>query len=547
MFLNGSLENFSVADILQLLSFSKQTGALHVTGEVTGVLYLDDGEVYFATEEDAAPLEDTVVAAGIPREDWNAALESAGHSHAAGRALMERGVAADLIGYVVHHIVSDTAFELVRMPRAGGSFDFRVGELHPVGPAHKLRVDELVAEVRDRLAEWDAISEFISSPSDMVSATSELAEDSVELSVSREQWALLVATIRNDRATVSELARATDRSEAEVASALHPLISSGLMEVEAHAEAVVLDSFDSPPAPDSSDSDYSDEVVQEVPSREPSTPQEQLSWWGDQPAAEGLPSDQEGLPSDQEGLPSDQEGLPSDQEETTLSWEPLESQPEGLPSDQPEGLPSDQAEGLAELEIVEPVGSELDEWRFDGDSQSDPLEDRENRKHEQEPVGDSEPSFSGKPEADPEETALSSDPESADPLDTRRPLFESEQAEETDQPDPLTEAPAVEATVWDLEGGTDLEEKQAAEEQQEPPLSPAETIDVEPPEVENAGFRTLALQELRDLAGTAPVQLAPGSRQTNSRKPPAETSDEKPPSQPKVRALRRIIAAVRGL
>src|SRR5680860_698107 len=88
MFLNGSLENFSVADILQLLSFSKQTGALHVTGEVTGVLYLDDGEVYFATEEDAAPLEDTVVAAGIPREDWNAALESAGHSHAAGRALM---------------------------------------------------------------------------------------------------------------------------------------------------------------------------------------------------------------------------------------------------------------------------------------------------------------------------------------------------------------------------------------------------------------------------------------------------------------------------
>lgn len=503
MFLNGSLENFSVADILQLLSFSKQTGSLHVTGEVTGVLYLDDGEVYFATEEDAAPLEDTVVAAGIPREDWNAALESAGHSHAAGRALMERGVAADLIGYVVHHIVSDTTFELVRMPRAGGSFDFRVGELHPVGPAHKLRVDELVAEVRDRLAEWDAISEFISSPSDMVSATSELAEDSVELSVSREQWALLVATIRNDRATVSELARATDRSEAEVASALHPLISSGLMEVEGHAEAVIadsLDSFDSPPAPDSSDSDYSDEVVQEVPSREPSTPQDQLSWWGDQPAAEGLPSDQT----------------------------------EG-PSDQPE------------LEIVEPVGSELDEWRFDGDSQSDPLEDRENRKHEQEPVGDSEPSFSGGPEEDPEETALWSDPESADPLDTRRPLFESEQAEETDQPDPLTEAPAVEATVWDLEGGTDLEEKQAAEEQQEPPLSPAETIDVEPPEVENAGFRTLALQELRDLAGTAPEQLAPGSRQTNSRKPPAETSDEKPPSQPKVRALRRIIAAVRGL
>ena len=76
MFLNGSLENFSVADILQLLSFSKQTGALHVTGEIAGVLYLDDGEVYFATREGAGHLEDTVAAAGIPREDWNAALET---------------------------------------------------------------------------------------------------------------------------------------------------------------------------------------------------------------------------------------------------------------------------------------------------------------------------------------------------------------------------------------------------------------------------------------------------------------------------------------
>jgi len=552
MFLNGSLENFSVADILQLLSFSKQTGALHVNGEVSGVLYLDDGEAYFATKEGSWPLEDTVAAAGIPREDWNAALESAGQSHAAGQALAERGVAADLIGYVVHHIVSDTTFELMRMPREGGSFDFRVGEKHAVGPVHKLRVDDLVAEVRDRLAEWDAISEFISSPSDWVSAPSELAEDSIELAVSREQWALLVATIRNDRATVSELARETGRSEAEVASALHPLISSGLMEVEARSDAAVaepavaepaapeityspppppsvfeadpgplapevpevieeLGSFDFPPAPDSSDSDYSDEVLQEAPSPEPpEPPEEEQSWWGDQPAAP------EGLPSDQEGLPSDQlEGLPSD---------------------------------LTELEIIEPempepAGSEVDEWRFEGDSQSDPLEDRENRKHEQEPVGDSEAWFPAVPEEAPAETSLWSDPETADPFDTSRPLFEPE-AEDSD-----AQAAGAGDPIWDLEGaGADLGEEQPAEEQhEEPPLSPVETIDVGPTEVESAGFRTLALQDLRDLAGTAPVQPATGPRPSNSKKPTAETSDDKPPAQPKVRALKRLIAAVRGL
>ena len=483
MFLNGSLENFSVADILQLLSFSKQTGALHVNGEVSGVLYLDDGEAYFATKEGSWPLEDTVAAAGIPREDWNAALESAGESHAAGYALAERGVAADLIGYVVHHLVSDTTFELMRMPREGGSFDFRVGEKHAVGPVHRLRVDELVAEVRDRLAEWDAISEFISSPSDLVSAPSELAENSIELSVSREQWALLVATIRNDRVTVSELARETGRSEAEVASALDPLISSGLMEVEARSDAAVaepaapkvieeLGSLDFPPAPDSSDSDHSDEVLQEAPSPEPpEPPEEEQSWWGDQSAAE----------------------------------EP--------PSDQLEGLPND----LTELEIIEPEMPE--------------------------PVGDSEAWFPAVPEEAPEETSLWSDPETADPLDTSRPLFEPE-AEDS-------EAQAVGAgdPIWDLEGaGADLEEEQPAEEpHEELPLSPAETIDVAPDEVESAGFRTLALQDLRDLAGTAPVQPATGPKPSNSKTPTAETSDDKPPAQPKVRALKRLIAAVRGL
>ncbi|CAN5559054.1 hypothetical protein BH18ACT16_BH18ACT16_05810 [soil metagenome] len=448
MFLNGSLENFSVADILQLLSFSKQTGALHVTGEITGVLYLDDVEVYFATREDAGHLEDTVAAAGIPREDWNAALESAGHNHAAGRALAERGVAADLIGYVVHHIVSDSTFELMRMPRSGGAFDFRVGEQHPVGPAHTLRVDELVAEVRDRLAEWEAISEFISSPSDLVSAPSALTDDSVELTVSREQWALLVATIRNERATVSELARATDRSEAEVVGALHPLISSGLMEVEPHAEAMAAE-------PSSVLEADSDPLAREMF-------EEALGSFGSPPV------------------------LDSSDEELALSWEPLEPQlPGGPPSDQ------------AEMDMFEPIGSELDEWRHEGDSLSDPLEDRDDK--EQEQVGD-------------------------------------------------LEAESSESPLWDLDrAGTDLEETQTVEEQEEEsPLSPAETIDVGPSGAENAGIRTMALQELRDLAGSASVQPATGARSTNSRKP-AETSDDPPPAQPKVRALKRIIAAVRGL
>ncbi|MDQ3660930.1 MAG: hypothetical protein M3454_07740, partial [Actinomycetota bacterium] len=144
------------------------------------------------------------------------------------------------------------------------------------------------------------------------------------------------------------------------------------------------------------------------------------------------------------------------------------------------------------------------------------------------------------------------DPGTTDPLDTSQSLFELDLPEEDEEADPLTEAArpeSDESTLWDLEGtGADLEQEQPVEKQrEEPPLPPSDPVDVGPSGVENAGFRTLALQELRDLAGTAPVQSAPGPRQTHSMKPSAETSDEKPPAQPKVRALRRIIAAVRGL
>ena len=73
----------------------------------------------------------------------------------------------------------------------------------------------------------------------------------------------------------------------------------------------------------------------------------------------------------------------------------------------------------------------------------------------------------------------------------------------------------------------------------EPSIAP-ETSDGE-----SSGFRTVALQELRNLAGVAgtPVRL-PGSarRQAGSGDAPSQ-----PSPAPKIRALKRLIAAVRGL
>jgi Domain of unknown function (DUF4388) len=537
MFLNGSLENFSVADILQLLSFSKQTGALHVKGETTGVLYLDDGEVYFASKEAGLPLEETVVAAGIPRADWDAAVAASSERNEIGRALTERGVSADLIGYVVHLIVSDTAFELMRMPRDGGSFDFRVGEEHPMGPVHKVRIDDLVSEIRERLAQWEAISEFISSPSDLVTASNELPEDNVELFVSREQWALLVAAIRLDGSSVADLARETGRSDADVASALHPLIDSGLVEVEPRSNGATADPTAPPVAEPLAASDapaiaeaadlVSDghEVAGELSealfdSEVPAPPPQETTWWQEGERAEAAPGNETAVePPDSVTEPAEGEAL----------WQPIENW--GDASDYAPEEPSDEGE----LQLLEPPPSEPDEWT--AGSEPDEWTVRSEADEQGLDTG-SQRWFEG---AGGSLTGESWDEgEAADPFGDEARALETEE----DQQLRPVEGDHPDERLWDLGVGGVESPPPVLPQHPEIPLPP-------PPEaaggdVENAALRTLALQELRDLAGTAPVQPARGPRPAGPQKSD-EASDDQATSQPKVRALRRIIARVRGL
>jgi hypothetical protein len=524
MFLNGSLENFSVADILQLLSFSKQTGALYVRGETTGVLYLDDGEAYFASKEGGLTLEETVVAAGIPRDDWDAAVATSSERNEIGRALMERGVTADLIGYVVHHIVSDTAFELMRMPRDDGSFDFRVGEEHSIGPVHKLRIDDLVSEVRERLAQWEAISEFISSPSDLVSASYELPEDKVELSVSREQWALLVAAIRLDGSSVENLARETGRSDTDVASDLHPLIDSGLVEIEPRSNGATKESAaspvaepvaasDAPPIAETADvvsdghevaGELSEALFDsEVPAPPPPEPTQETTWWDDREAA---PEDETAVePPDRVAEPAEGEAL----------WQPIKEW-----VDAPEE-PSDEGE----LQLLEPPPLEPDEW-----------------------TSESEPGDQGLDTGSQRWFGSAGTGESWDEAEAADPFGDAARALETEDDQELrpAEGDHPDDRLWDLDdgnGGVESPSPLLPQQSEIPPPPPSEAAGGD---VENAALRTLALQELRDLAGTAPVQSARGPRPAGPQKSD-EAPDDEPISQPKVRALRRIIARVRGL
>jgi hypothetical protein len=434
-----------------------------------------------------------------------------------------------LIGYVVHHIVSDTAFELMRMPREGGSFDFRVGEEHPMGPVHKLRIDDLVSEIRERLAQWEEISEFISSPSDLVTASYELPEDKVELSVSREQWALLVAAIRLDGPTVADLARETGRSDTDVASALHPLIDSGLVEVEPRSNGATAEPTASPGAEPSAASDVpaitetadpvadGHEVAGELSealfdSEASASPPRDTTWWHEGERAEAAPGNETVVePPDRVDEPADGEAM----------WQPIENW-----GDAPDYAPEEPSDE-GELQLLEPPPSEPEEWTAGSEPDEQGLDTGSQGWFE-----GAEGSLAG---------------ESWDEADAADPFGDAARALETeeDQQLPPVEGDRPGEKLWDLGDDMGVESPSSVPPQQPdiplPPLPEAAEADVE-----NAGLRTLALQELRDLAGTAPVQRARGARPVGPQKS-GEAPDDQATSQPKVRALRRIIARVRGL
>ncbi|MBA2313518.1 MAG: DUF4388 domain-containing protein [Actinobacteria bacterium] len=275
MFLNGSLENFSVTDILQLLSFSRQTGALYVEGEVTATLYLADGDAYFADTDRSPSLEDLLIGRGLSSEAWEQALTQTAGGPVDEWLLQQGLVDAPLLADVAYGAISTALFELFRMPR-DGTFDFRAGERHLSGASQRFNVDDLIAEARNRVAEWEAIAETISSPLKLLHVAERLPHEQVQITLDASQWTALLMAARRTSFTLATLASETGVSEADAARALNPLIGAGLVaileEIEEgeQVEAAAVDEAPSPqPQPEQQDEATLDPSPDAAPAQEP--------------------------------------------------------------------------------------------------------------------------------------------------------------------------------------------------------------------------------------------------------------------------------------
>jgi hypothetical protein len=231
MTLEGSLDAFSLPDIFQLLSFTKKTGALHITGPAAqGVVHFATGSVTGAASDVARQsLGRRLVGAGLLDDSQLAAVVeavAADPTVGLGKAAHDAGAVDE--GVLHEQVVeqaTDAVFDLLRWTR--GEFAFMTDEANPDDLGVALNVEEVITEGRRRLEDWETLTKAVPAPDAVVSVVLKPAAD--ETALSAEEWALLA--LADGHRTVADLVRLTGRGEFATVRTLAALVDRKLAAV----------------------------------------------------------------------------------------------------------------------------------------------------------------------------------------------------------------------------------------------------------------------------------------------------------------------------
>jgi hypothetical protein len=227
MSLRGSLQSFSLPDILQLLSLSSKTGALHVASETgSGIVWCTAGAVSYAAmaPDDAVR---ALVEAGLGAEDAiRPVVDGADPSAPWGPALIERGVVdEDQLRSFLAERTEQAMFEVLLWDE--GDFEFLADEEHSVGPVLGLAVEPLLATVRERVVEWRSLRQLVPLSGLAAHLSAELPEGYHEVTLTAAEWRIVAAA--NGSRVVTDIAEHVGQPELPVSHVLRDLVQSGLV------------------------------------------------------------------------------------------------------------------------------------------------------------------------------------------------------------------------------------------------------------------------------------------------------------------------------
>ncbi len=202
MALKGSLKDFALMDIFQLLGSGKKTGTLHLINSESsaeGTVCFYEGRVFFASSNwHTEPLGERLVAAGqVTLEQLDAALAQqqkeggAAEGRKLGEILVEEaGLSTKSLQTFVQNQIHDSLFDLFRWE--DGQVEFRVGEV-PVDQdiGISVSVENVIMEASRRLESWESIKKKIPSMDTVFAMSFIPSTKQLEIHLKPSEWKLL--------------------------------------------------------------------------------------------------------------------------------------------------------------------------------------------------------------------------------------------------------------------------------------------------------------------------------------------------------------------
>lgn len=236
MALRGSLRDFSLPDVFQLVQLSGKTGVLRIQGaDAEGSIWFRDGDVFFAQSNWRREQlgERLVSAQRITPAALSRALEirqaEGNDGLRLGQILVGEGyITQQVLETFVQEQIQDTIFDLMRWDQ--GEFDFEVlPEVVNEDIGLSVSVENIVMEGSRRLEEWQRIKKKVPSTDMVFKMATAPGEGTFEISLKPVEWALLL--LIDGTRSVRELAKETHSTDFEVARVVYGLFSAGLLEV----------------------------------------------------------------------------------------------------------------------------------------------------------------------------------------------------------------------------------------------------------------------------------------------------------------------------
>jgi hypothetical protein len=244
--LTGTLDDFSLPEVLRLLSSGGRSGRIDVMRSAgTGSVFFKDGQVCYAESSDTPKL------GGEAGSDLEAAVQSQ---------------------------IEAAVFDLLRWEE--GSFKWESGSTFEPEVDLTLSIEDLMEEASRRLEELEEITTKIPSEAAVLAMAPSPPEGAAEINITPEEWRVLALV--DGRRPVTEIARLAGLDTFSVMRLLYGLCDHGLIavaEIEPEPDESSISETEDP-APDSAETDEPVEALvepEETPDPEATDPEAEFA------------------------------------------------------------------------------------------------------------------------------------------------------------------------------------------------------------------------------------------------------------------------------